>query len=155
MRLRQVGKNSRQSSPKFETWTSRIQNRNIQRYTSDRITECYFLFVTITTDVTARISTSFCDIRGSWNIFLWKFKRIILELLLLWPCSPLLGLGRFPVSWSYTQSVGLLGRGINLLQGIYIHTEQHKHKINAHTERLQWNSNPRYQLSRDRRQFMS
>jgi hypothetical protein len=25
--------------------------------------------------------------------------------------SPLLGLGRFSVSWSYTQSVGLIGRG--------------------------------------------
>jgi hypothetical protein len=27
----------------------------------------------------------------------------------------------------YTQSVGLLGRGISQLQGRYLHTEQHKH----------------------------
>jgi hypothetical protein len=31
-----------------------------------------------------------------------------------------------------TQSVGLLGRGISPSQGHYLHTEQHKHRINAH-----------------------
>jgi hypothetical protein len=31
-----------------------------------------------------------------------------------------------------TQSVGLLGRGISPSQGIYLHTEQHKHRINTH-----------------------
>jgi hypothetical protein len=31
-----------------------------------------------------------------------------------------------------TQSVGLLGRGISTSQGRYLHTEQHKHWINAH-----------------------
>jgi hypothetical protein len=29
----------------------------------------------------------------------------------LWRCSPLLAIGRFTVSWSFTQSVGFLGRG--------------------------------------------
>jgi hypothetical protein len=38
----------------------------------------------------------------------------------------------FSVSWSYTQSVGLLGRGISPSQDLYLHTEQHKHRINAH-----------------------
>jgi hypothetical protein len=38
----------------------------------------------------------------------------------------------FSVSWSYTQSVGLLGRGISPSQGLYLYTEQHKHKINTH-----------------------
>jgi hypothetical protein len=53
-------------------------------------------------------------------------------LLLLWLYSRLLGLGSFSVSWSYTQSVGPLGRGISPPQGLYLHTEQHKHRINAH-----------------------
>jgi hypothetical protein len=38
----------------------------------------------------------------------------------------------FSVSWSYTQSVGLLGRVISPSRGVYLHTEQHKHKIKAH-----------------------
>jgi hypothetical protein len=42
------------------------------------------------------------------------------------------GLAAFSVSWPYTQSVGLLGRGISLSQGLYLHTIQHKHRINAH-----------------------
>jgi hypothetical protein len=33
-----------------------------------------------------------------------------------------------------TQSVELLGRGISPSQGRYLHTEQHKHRINAHTD---------------------
>jgi hypothetical protein len=33
---------------------------------------------------------------------------------------------------AYTQSVGLLGRGISPSQGRYIHIEQQKHRINAH-----------------------
>jgi hypothetical protein len=32
----------------------------------------------------------------------------------------------------YTQSVWLLGRGSVLSQGLYLHIEQHKHRINAH-----------------------
>jgi hypothetical protein len=41
-------------------------------------------------------------------------------------------LAAFSVSWSYTQSVGLLGRGISPLQSLYLRTEQYKHTINAH-----------------------
>jgi hypothetical protein len=43
----------------------------------------------------------------------------------------------FSVSWSYTQSVGLLERGISTSQGRYLHTEQHKHPC------LEWDTNPR------------
>jgi hypothetical protein len=46
------------------------------------------------------------------------------------------------VSWllfqslnSYTQSVGLLGRGISPSQRRYLHTEQHKYRINADRHR--------------------
>jgi hypothetical protein len=40
----------------------------------------------------------------------------------------------FSVSYSYTQSVGLLGRGVSPSQGRYLHTGQHKHRINAYTD---------------------
>jgi hypothetical protein len=54
--------------------------------------------------------------------------------LLLWLYSPLLGIGGFSVSWSYTQSVGLLGREISESQGLYLYTEKHKHRINAYNK---------------------
>jgi hypothetical protein len=38
----------------------------------------------------------------------------------------------FSVSWSYTQSIGFLGRGISPSQCLYLHTEKHKHRINAY-----------------------
>jgi hypothetical protein len=34
----------------------------------------------------------------------------------------------------FAQTVGLLGRGISLSQGRYLHTEQHKFRINAHAD---------------------
>jgi hypothetical protein len=49
--------------------------------------------------------------------------------------SPLLGPGLFFSSVIFsTQTVGLLGRVINPSQGRYLHTGQHKHRINAHTD---------------------
>jgi hypothetical protein len=41
-------------------------------------------------------------------------------------------LAAFSVAWSYTLLVGLLGRGISLSQVLYLHTKQHKHRINPH-----------------------
>jgi hypothetical protein len=41
------------------------------------------------------------------------------------------------ISWSFTQSVGHLGRGISPSQGRYLHTGQHKHRI--HTIHNAWN----------------
>jgi hypothetical protein len=41
----------------------------------------------------------------------------------LWLYSSLLYLDRFSASYSYTQSVGLLGQGISLSQGLYLYTE--------------------------------
>jgi hypothetical protein len=43
--------------------------------------------------------------------------------ILLWLYSPLLGLGRIFNFLMYTQSVGLLGRGISPSQGLYLHIE--------------------------------
>jgi hypothetical protein len=55
----------------------------------------------------------------------------------------------------YTQSVRLLGRGISPSQGRYSHTEQHRHRINAHRHPcLEWDSNPRPECPSDRRRFM-
>jgi hypothetical protein len=47
--------------------------------------------------------------------------------------TALVDLGRFFSFLIYTQSVGLLRRGISSSQGRYLHTEQHKHRINAQT----------------------
>jgi hypothetical protein len=72
----------------------------------------------------------------------------------LWLYSHL-DLGHFFSFLIYPQLVGLLGRGISLLQGCYLHTEQHKHRINAHRHPcLEWDSNPWSQCSSRRRRFM-
>jgi hypothetical protein len=58
------------------------------------------------------------------------------------------------VSWTFTQSVGLLGRGISLSQGRYLHTELHKYRRNEHKHQcLKWDSNPRSQCLSGRRQL--
>jgi hypothetical protein len=57
------------------------------------------------------------------------------------------GLGRFFSFLIHTQLLGLLGRGISPSQGRYQHTQQRKHRINAHIHPcLEWDSNPRSQL---------
>jgi hypothetical protein len=67
----------------------------------------------------------------------------------------LLDLDRFFSFLIYTQSVGLLGRGISQSQGRYLITEQHKHRMNAHRHPcLEWDTNPRTQCSSERRQLM-
>jgi hypothetical protein len=59
------------------------------------------------------------------------------------------------VSWSFTQSVGLLGRGISPSQDRSLHTEQHKHRINSHRHScFKWDSNPRSQYLSERRSSM-
>jgi hypothetical protein len=56
------------------------------------------------------------------------------------------------VSWSYTQPVGFLGRGISPSQGRNLRTEQHGHRINAHRHPcLERNSNPPSKRSSERR----
>jgi hypothetical protein len=65
-------------------------------------------------------------------------------------------------SWSFiqfhnhfSQTVGLLGRGISPSQGRYLHTGQHNHRINAHRHPCPvWDLNLRSQGSSERRQFM-
>jgi hypothetical protein len=67
----------------------------------------------------------------------------------VWPLPP------FEVSWCYTQTVRLSERGISPSQGLYLHTEQHKHKINAHRHLcLELDSKPRSELPKERRHFI-
>jgi hypothetical protein len=74
----------------------------------------------------------------------------------IYGCTVLVDLGRFFSLLIYTQSVGLLGRGISPSQGLCLHTEQHKHRINTHRYPcLEWDSNPRYQCSSGRRRCMT
>jgi hypothetical protein len=59
-------------------------------------------------------------------------QLLLLLLLIIWVYSPLLGLYRF-FSFLILDTVGwTLGRWISPTQGCYLHTEQHKHRINAH-----------------------
>jgi hypothetical protein len=76
------------------------------------------------------------------------YRRDAVSFIHQWLYSPLLGPGRF---FSFT--VGRTGRRISQEQGPYLHTEQHKHRIKAHRHPyLVWDSNPRSQCSRERRQ---
>jgi hypothetical protein len=67
--------------------------------------------------------------------------------------SPLLCSGLFfSFVICFIQTVGLLGRVVNPSQGRNLHTGQHKHRINAHTDiHALWDSNPRSQRSSERR----
>jgi hypothetical protein len=47
--------------------------------------------------------------------------------------TALLDLGHFFQSLNHTQSVGLLGRGVNPLQGCNLYTEQHKQNKRTQT----------------------
>jgi hypothetical protein len=48
--------------------------------------------------------------------------------------QPPWALAPFSVSWSFLQTVGLLGRVISSSQGLYLNTGQHKHRINTYTK---------------------
>jgi hypothetical protein len=77
---------------------------------------------------------------------------------LLWLSSPIIldistsSYGSTSLCWalaafsdflSFTQTVGLLGRWISRSQGRYLHTGQHKHKINVYRHSyFKWDSNP-------------
>jgi hypothetical protein len=80
---------------------------------------------------------------------------ICLSNLFICDCTALVDLGRFFSFLIFTQSVGLLERGISPSQGHYLHAEQHKNRINARRHScLEWGSNPRSQCSSRRRRFM-
>jgi hypothetical protein len=67
----------------------------------------------------------------------------------------LLGLGRlFLISRSCTQLVGLLGRGISPLQGLCLHTGQHKHRENTQTSMPRVGFESTISSLRGRREFI-
>jgi hypothetical protein len=69
--------------------------------------------------------------------FLVQLPVLVINIYVLYLCicvwlyCPLSGPSRFFSFLLYTQSVGLLGWGISPSQGRYLHTEQHKHRINT------------------------
>jgi hypothetical protein len=81
--------------------------------------------------------------------------RMEIKYLSIYGSTALVDLGRFFSFLIYTQSVGLLEGGISPSQGRYLHTEEHKHRINVDGHLcLDWDSNPRSQCSSGRRRFM-
>jgi hypothetical protein len=82
------------------------------------------------------------------------FLKVIFFSLALQPRWALVS--AFAVSWSFLQTVGLLGRVISSSQGRYLRTGQHKHRINTHNiyPCLMWDSNPQSQLPSERWQLM-
>jgi hypothetical protein len=86
----------------------------------------------------------------SYSFFLSFFVSFFLS---LWLYSPL-DLGRF-FSFLILYTVGrTLGWGISPSQRLYLHTKQHKRRINAHRHPcLEWDSSSRPQCSSGRRRF--
>jgi hypothetical protein len=112
-----------------------------------------------------RSRTSLRCTSSAWGI-LTKFKDIhsfcniihictVLSLSIYRSTALCWALAAFSVSWTYTQSVGLLGRLISPSQGLYPYIKQHKRRINAHRHPcLEWDSKPRSQCLSGRIQFM-
>jgi hypothetical protein len=78
----------------------------------------------------------------------FQFLRFCFSRLLICPClygfTTLWTLAAVSVSWFYSQSVNLLGRGSSPSQGQYLHIERYKRRINAHRHPcLEWDSNAR------------
>jgi hypothetical protein len=108
----------------------------------------YFLFAYV---LRSKVSQSYimkvCRRRRWWFVHC--------SLLSIWLYTPMLDLGRF-FSFFILYTVGMTPwTGNSPSQSLYLHTEQHKHRINAHRHPcLKWDSNPRPQCSSERRQFM-
>jgi hypothetical protein len=69
------------------------------------------------------VATCFLYLEGNVTLYVYIYGS-----------TALVDLDRFFSFLIYTQSVGLLGRGISQSQGRYLHEEQHKHRRNAHTD---------------------
>jgi hypothetical protein len=83
-----------------------------------------------------------------------NLKSFIHSFIHHWLYNPSFGPGLlFSFVIFFTQTVGLPGRVISPSQGCYIHTGQHKHRINAHTDiyASSWirTHDPRFQASKD------
>jgi hypothetical protein len=84
------------------------------------------------------------------NIFHNSIRIIEGLSMYLWLYSPFVG------SWPLFQILNLIHSRYDSSQGRYLHTRQHKHRINAHKYPwLEWDSNTWSQCSSGRRQFGS
>jgi hypothetical protein len=105
---------------------------------------------------------------GIWiSILLWNVKNYLPDYTVLDPDQHYIDIlsmalqpfvGPWPLfNFLISYTVGkLLGREKRPSQGRYLHTVQHKHRINAHRHPcLKWDSNLRSQCSSGRRQFIS
>jgi hypothetical protein len=81
-----------------------------------------------------------------WNRVIPTYLFVIfINTLTISICGPtaLVNFDHFFSFLIWTQSVGLLGRGISPSQGRYLHPEQHTHRINAHRHPCRmWDLNP-------------
>jgi hypothetical protein len=85
----------------------------------------------------SRVNVTFVNEEERTRIFENRcIKSEVSNRLSLYGSTVLVDLGSFFSFLIYTQPVGLLGRWINQSQGCYLHTEQHEHRINAHTQSL-------------------
>jgi hypothetical protein len=87
---------------------------------------CFVNVIIVPSDIPAPSSFA------SRRTVLWLILCMLLRLSVYGSTALFWYVATFLVSWSFTQSVGLLGRGIGQSQGRYLHTGQHKHRINAH-----------------------
>jgi hypothetical protein len=88
-----------------------------------------------------------------WHSNILK-KRMVFVIIFYYDSTALcLAFVAFSVSSSYSQLVWLLGRGIRPSQGRYLHTGQHKRRINAHTDihtlSGNWTHDPSVRVSED------
>jgi hypothetical protein len=99
----------------------------------------------------------YLPVRPSFRIIplLWRliifFELFFLFYSNLGACAHFWSIGMISQFLDHSQSVGLLGRVISPPQGLYLNTEQHKHRIDSHR---QWDFNPRSQRSSGRRRFI-
>jgi hypothetical protein len=87
-------------------------------YLSIRLSVCLSMYLSIYVSICLPVNLSIC-----LSLYLSSCLSIYLSTY-LWLYSPLLDLGRFSVSVSFTRLVGLLKRGISLSQDRYLHTEK-------------------------------
>jgi hypothetical protein len=134
---------------KFRKWTSFLSNNSSSSF-QVRTNTCFMLVCLLTYTSTLKMWATCCSAtsvdvqritRGSENNNA-KNVSIYGSTAVCWTSAA------FSVSWSFTQTVGFLGRGISPSQGRYLDTGQHRYPW------FEWDSNTRSQCLSERRQFM-
>jgi hypothetical protein len=71
-----------------------------------------------------------------WRVLYSKFWHNFRFAALLIPDTLTCRVLCYFILWTYTQSIGLLGRVIGPSQGLYLNTDQHEHRMNTHTPNI-------------------